>query len=153
MSDQSVRESDVKLDLFATQIRRGRQGRDLGKRPFELLRAFKKRGSRQRALSRSAPPFDSGFGHPCLREVMREQLRLALGNLRKLVFERFSNAGVQRVARLAQQRAIGRVPYQCVLEQISRVWWRTLPEQQPGRHKTVEGGLEFRFRLVGHRGQ
>jgi len=44
---------------------------------------------------------------------MREQLRLALGNLRKLVFERFSNAGVERVARLAQQRAIGRVPYQC----------------------------------------
>ena len=28
---QSVRESEVKLDLFATQIRRGRQGRDLGK--------------------------------------------------------------------------------------------------------------------------
>ena len=92
---QSVCESDVKLDLFATQIRRGRQGRDLGKRPVELLHAFKKRGSRQRALSRSAPPFDSGFGHPCLREVMREQLRLALGNLRKLVFERFSNAQLQ----------------------------------------------------------
>ena len=59
---QSVRESDVKLDLFATQIGRGRQGRDLVKHPFELLRAFKKRGTRQRALSRSAPPFDSGFG-------------------------------------------------------------------------------------------
>ena len=96
---QNVRESDFKLDLFATQMRRGRQRRDLVKRPFELLRAFKKRGSRQRALSL---PFDSGFGHPCLREMMREQLRLALGNLRKLVFERFSNAGVQRVARLAQ---------------------------------------------------
>ena len=34
---QSVRESDLKLDLLATQIRRGRQGRDLVKRPFELL--------------------------------------------------------------------------------------------------------------------
>ena len=55
---QSVGESDVKLDLFAMQIRRGRQGRDLVKRPFELLRAFKKRGSRQRALSRSAPKTD-----------------------------------------------------------------------------------------------
>ena len=52
---QSVGESDVKLDLFAMQSRRGRQGRDLVKRPFKLLRAFKKRGSRQRALSRSAP--------------------------------------------------------------------------------------------------
>jgi hypothetical protein len=34
---QSVRESDFKLDLFATQIRRGRQGRDLVKRPLDVL--------------------------------------------------------------------------------------------------------------------
>ena len=44
---QNIRESDFKLDLFATQSRRDRQGRDLVKRPFELLCAFKKRGSRQ----------------------------------------------------------------------------------------------------------
>ena len=43
---QSVRESDLKLDLFATQIRRGRQGRDLIKRPFELLRAFSRSADR-----------------------------------------------------------------------------------------------------------
>jgi hypothetical protein len=52
------------------------------------------RASRYRAVSRCTPPFDSGFGHPCLGEVMREQLRLPFGNLRKLVFERFSNSGV-----------------------------------------------------------
>src|SRR5262249_55116496 len=44
---KSVPESDVKLDLFATQSRRGRQGRDLVKRPFELLFTFKKSGSRE----------------------------------------------------------------------------------------------------------
>jgi hypothetical protein len=131
---QSVRESELKLDFFAPQSRCCRQRRDLVERPFELLDAFNKRGSRQGALSGGAPPFDSVFGYPSLCKVMREQLRLALGNLRKLVFERFSNAGVQRVARLAQQRAVGRVSYQCVLEQISRVWWRTLPVQQPCRH-------------------
>jgi hypothetical protein len=58
---KNVRESDFKLDLFATQSRRGRQGRDLVKRPFELLCGFNKRGSRQGALSRCAPPFDSGL--------------------------------------------------------------------------------------------
>ena len=42
---QSVREGDVKLDLFTTQIRRDWHGRDLVKRPFELLRTFNKRGS------------------------------------------------------------------------------------------------------------
>jgi hypothetical protein len=56
-----------------------RQDRDLVKRPPELLDAFNKRGSRQGTLSGCTPPFDSGFGHPCLRVVMREQLRLALG--------------------------------------------------------------------------
>ena len=44
---KSVSEKDLKLDLFATQSRRGRQGRDLVKRPFELLCPFNKRGSRQ----------------------------------------------------------------------------------------------------------
>jgi hypothetical protein len=44
---KSVRESDPKFDLFATQSRRGRQGRDLVKRPSELLCPFKKRGSRE----------------------------------------------------------------------------------------------------------
>jgi hypothetical protein len=96
---QSVRESDFKLDFFATQSRRGRQGCDLVERPFELLRAFNKRVSRHRALPRCAPPFDSGFGHACLREVMREQLRLALGYLCNLVFERFSIAQTEALTR------------------------------------------------------
>src|SRR6185437_8304733 len=69
---QSVREGDFKLDLFATQIRSGRRGCDLVKRLLELLHAFNKCGSRQRALSRRAPPFDRGFGHPSPCEVMRE---------------------------------------------------------------------------------
>src|SRR5262249_50159155 len=44
---KSVPESDLKLDLFATQGRRGWQSRDLVKRPFELLCALNKCGSRQ----------------------------------------------------------------------------------------------------------
>jgi hypothetical protein len=51
----SVGESELKVGLFATQSPRGWQGRDLVKRPFELLRPFKKRGSHQRPLSRFAP--------------------------------------------------------------------------------------------------
>ena len=59
---QNIRESDFKLDLFASQSRRDRRGRNLVKRPFELLSAFEKRGSCQGALSSRAPPFDSGLG-------------------------------------------------------------------------------------------
>jgi hypothetical protein len=69
---QSVGESGVKLDLFATQSRRGRQGRDLVKRPLELLHPFKERGSRQRALSRSAPKTDRLFDQTGLGVVARQ---------------------------------------------------------------------------------
>ena len=115
---QSVRESDFKLDLFATQIRRGRQGRDLVKRPFELLCAFKKRGSRQRALSRCAPPFDSGFGQPCLREVMREQLRLGCSSGGKLIAQNLTRAAVQSLATALKQVLISRILNERMLKAV-----------------------------------
>ena len=37
------------------------------------------------SLPRSAPPFDRGFGQPCLREVMREQLRFGCSGVGKLI--------------------------------------------------------------------
>jgi hypothetical protein len=40
---------------------------------------------------------------------MRQQLGLALGDLRKVAFKGFSDTGVKRAAWFAQQRAIGRV--------------------------------------------
>jgi hypothetical protein len=54
-----------------------------------------------------------------LRAVTRQQLRLALGDFGELVFKGVRDAGVKRVARLAQQRAIGRVLHQGMLEQIA----------------------------------
>ena len=56
----------------ATQSRRRRQGRDLVKCPFELLFPFKKRGSRHRALSRSAPKTDRLLNQTGLSAVARQ---------------------------------------------------------------------------------
>jgi hypothetical protein len=70
----------------------------LVKRPFELLCAFKKRGSRQGAMSRCAPPFDSSLGQPCLREVMREQLRLGRGSGGILIAQNLTRAAVKSLA-------------------------------------------------------
>ena len=61
---QSVRESELKLDFFAPQSRCCRQRRDLVERPFELLDAFNKRGSRQGALSGGAPPLIAASVNP-----------------------------------------------------------------------------------------
>src|ERR1700756_1690675 len=115
---QSVRESDLKLDLLATQSRRGRQGRDLVKRPFELLRAFNKCVSRHRALSRCAPPFDGGFGHPCLREVMREKLRLGCSGGGKLIAQDLTRAAVQSLATALKQVLIGRILNERMLKAV-----------------------------------
>ena len=87
----------------------------------------------QRPLSRLAPQARGLLDQPGLGAVTRQQFRLALGDLGELAFEGFGDAGVKRASRLAQQRAIGRVLHQRVLEQIGRMRRRALPEQQTRR--------------------
>ena len=69
------------------------------------------------------------------------------------VAQGFGDAGVQRASWLAQQRAVGRILHEGVLEQIGCVRRHTLPKQQTCRHETVERRLEFRLRLASHRSQ
>ena len=84
----------------------------------------------QRPLSRLAPQARSLLDQAGLGAVMRQELRLALGDLGELAFEGFGDTGVKRASRLAQQRAIGRVLHQRMLEQIARMRRHALPEQQ-----------------------
>ena len=69
---------------------------------------------------------------------MRQQFRLALGHLRELAFEGFGDASVKRASRLAQQRAIGRVLHEGMLEQIGRMRRPALPEQQTSTNETIK---------------
>jgi hypothetical protein len=57
---------------------------------------------------------------------------LVLGDLRELTFQSLGYASVKCSSGFAQQRAIGRVLHQGVLEQVSRMGWHALPEQQTG---------------------
>ena len=107
----------------------------------------------QRPLSSLAPQSRSLLDQSGLGAVTRQQFGLVLGNLGELALESFGDASVKRASRLAQQRAVGRVLHQRVLEQISRVRRHALPEQQTCRNETVERRLEFRFRLARHRSQ
>jgi len=65
-----------------------------------------------------------------LSAVTREQLRLVLGDVRKLALDSLSDASVQGASRLAQERAVSRVLYQRVLEQVTCIGRHALPEQQ-----------------------
>ena len=69
---------------------------------------------------------------------MRQQLGLVFGNIRELAFKDVGDASVERASRLAQQRSIGCILYQGMLEQISRVRSDTLSEEQSRCNKTVD---------------
>ena len=60
---------------------------------------------------------------------------------------------MKHASRLAQQRAIGRVLHQRMLEQITRMRWHALPKQQTGLDETVERQFQLRFRLAHRRRQ
>ena len=57
----------------------------------------------------------------------RQQIGLAIGDVWKLAFDRFGDPGMKRASRLAQQRAIGRVLHQRMLEQVARLRRHALP--------------------------
>ena len=99
---------------------------------------FDQRRALQRPLSRLAPQARGLLDQAGLGAVTRQQFRLVLGNLSELAFKCFGDAGVQRASRLAQQRAVGRVLHQGVLEQVGRMRRHALPEQQTCRNETVE---------------
>jgi hypothetical protein len=52
---------------------------------------------------------DSNFDQPCLREVMRQQLRLGCSGGGKLIAQNFTRAAVQRLATALQQILISRI--------------------------------------------
>ena len=76
------------------------------------------------------PKTGSFLDQSSFRAVTRDQLRLALGDFVELVFQSFGDASVQRTSALAQERAVGRILHQAMLEQIGRVRRLTLPKEQ-----------------------
>ena len=83
----------------------------------------------------------------CFSEVTRQQFRLALGNFGELAFEGFGNTSVKRTSRFAQQRAIGRILHERVLEQIGRLRRRSLPEKQTSGDEAIRSA-DAKFRSL-----
>src|SRR5262249_53560882 len=100
----------------------------------------------QRPLSCFTPQARSLLNLPSLSAVTRQQLRPTIGNICELAFERLSDAGMERASRLTEQRAIGRILHQGMLEQISRMRWHALPGEQARFDETAE--RQFPLRLT-----
>src|SRR6516162_11448353 len=88
---------------------------------------------------------DSGFAETCLDTVTRQKLRLTFGDFRKLGFERLSDARMQRATRFTQERAIGRISNQRVLEHVIGAGRNAMPEQQTSRNESVERRSQLRL--------
>ena len=144
---------DLELDLLATERRRRGQGRDQADCSGELLHCLNQRRTLQRALTRLAPQARRLLGQPGLGAVTRQQLGLVLCDLGELAFQNFGNARVQPASRLAQQRAIGGVLHQGMLEQVCRLRRHALAEQQPCGDEPVERRSQVCPRLARHRRQ
>src|SRR6516225_2314378 len=127
--DKRSYKGDLKLDLLAAQGRCRRQGRHLGKGTGELSHCLQQRRARKRPLSRLPPQARRLLDQPRLGAVTSHQFRLTLCDLHELALKGFGNSGVQRASWLAQERAISRVLYERVLEQVGRLRRRALPEQ------------------------
>src|SRR5215475_10271856 len=146
-------ECNLKLDFFATQGGRGGQGCDLVERTPELFGGLNKRRALRRPQSGFAPKCCGFLDLPRLGAVTRQQLGLVLGDLRELTFEGFGDSGMKRPSRLAQQRAVSRIPYQYMLEKVGRVRRATLPAQQTSPNETVKRRSQLRLRLAHDRNQ
>jgi hypothetical protein len=80
----------------------------------------------------------------------RQQLRLALGDLRELALKGFGDTGVKRASRLAQQCAISRVLHQAMLEQIGRMRRHAPPEQQTSLNETIKRRTQLCLGCTNH---
>ena len=85
--------------------------------------------------------------------MVREKLGLCLRVLGKLLLQRLRDAGVELLAAGLEQRAVGGVLDQRVLEAVGRIGRGAAAEDQLGGDQLVERGLQLRLRPVGDRGE
>src|SRR5438067_8781812 len=100
--------------------------------PFEMGNRFDVGQLSRGMLPRLQPLVDRAFSVASGRQVMGEQLRLALDEIGEMLSQRRRDAGVQFLPAPAQQGRVGSVLDQRVLEQIGGVRSGTAAEQQSG---------------------
>src|SRR4029077_8807808 len=99
--------------------------------PLEMGDRFKVSQSRCGIPTRLQPLIDRAFGVAGSRQVMSEQLRLALDEIGEMPFQRRRDARVQLLPSTAQQRRVGGVLHQRVLELVRSVRSPTPAKQEP----------------------
>src|SRR5262249_35026201 len=95
-----------------------------------LKRCFHRRRAGERHLAGFDPIVYRLVDRARLGAMLCQNLRLGGHDRRELALQRLDDPVMELLAPAPQQRAVGSVPHQGMLEQIARMWRRALPEQQ-----------------------
>lgn|GEM_PF-4317947 len=117
----------------------------------QLGDGFGIRRSLLRAFARLLPECDCLLIEASLSEVVSEQFRTIFSSLGKLLLQDFGDAAVKRLPFLLQQRFVGRVLNQGVLERPCGSWRTPSTGHDLGPDQLVEFFRQFGFLAFPHR--
>src|SRR5262249_8131651 len=118
---QSRTQGDLERELLLCSSWRVRQRSQRFESLGEMTNPFREGEPRNGALSGLTPRGHCRLQFPSLGVVVREELRLGVSDLGELFSEYSRNLSVQLPASALQQRAVGRLSDQCMLEEVVRI--------------------------------
>jgi hypothetical protein len=111
--------------------------------PLEMGNRFEVSQSRCGVPPCLEPLLDRAFGVASRRQVMGEQLRLALDEIGEMLFQCRPDARAQFLPSPAQQGRVGSVLHQRVLKQVGGVRNRAAAKQEPSSAELIQCGLQI----------
>ena len=118
--------------------------REISARPLRHSGRPPRGRARKRQFRRLQPIARRRLGEPGLGVMMRDDRRRGLDLVGETLHQRPRDVGMDALAAAAQQRGIGRVLHQRMLEDVARFRRRAARVDQLGRHELAEGVLQRR---------
>jgi len=112
---------------------------------------FKMRQARRGILAGLQPFVDCTLGIAGRGQMMREQFGLALDTIGEILLKHRRNTGVQLLPLSAQQRAIGGVLHQRMLEEVGGMRRGAAAKQQSRVAELAQRGLQLSLIALRHR--
>ena len=130
MANVGSRKHQSQIEFLSVTFRRRGQVRNEGQGRLQVSNSFRQCHSAQRALPGGDPVRHRALIQRGLREVTSQQFRPVGHDVGELLLQHLRDLGMQLLALRFEQRVVGGVLHQRMLEGIGRCRWRTLAEDQ-----------------------
>ena len=141
--DQGGAQRGLQAELGAAAMRARRKALQQGQRLAEVRDRLLGRAARHREVARLAPELDRLLVEPGLCVVIGDQLGIGLHDLGKIGGQRARDAAVDLLAARPQQRVVGGLLHQGVLEGVGGVRRIAAPEHEARLGQLVERALQL----------